>query len=189
MTRLLLFATGRGVSTSVLVSHVDSVSLVQLSWYLGSMIASARLPPQPIEIIIHGRCSWGWRGLKHGSLCLTASAASPPWLSTKAPSVFPSSVGGSEAAALLKQQSQLTSTSYLRHPERAELKVGADWPQGKSTAAIVSIITTASILIINMETCVPNETALSVFNEIYRVKSSQSTTKRGCQFSYLIRRQ
>lgn len=44
----LLFATGTEVSTSVLVSHVDSVSLVQLSWYLGSMIASARLPPQPI---------------------------------------------------------------------------------------------------------------------------------------------
>lgn len=38
-----------GVSTSVLVSHVDSVSRVQLSWYLGSIIASARLPPQPIE--------------------------------------------------------------------------------------------------------------------------------------------
>lgn len=29
--RLLLFATGKGVSMSVLVSHVDSVSLVQLS--------------------------------------------------------------------------------------------------------------------------------------------------------------
>lgn len=54
---LLLLATGRGVSTSVLVSHVDSVSLVQLSWYLGSMMASARLPPQPIEKTIQGRCS------------------------------------------------------------------------------------------------------------------------------------
>lgn len=64
-----------------------------------------------------------------------------------------------------------------------------DWPRGKSTAAIVSIITTASILIINVDTCVPNETALSVFNEIYRVKSLRSTTKRGCQFLYLIRRQ
>lgn len=62
---ILLFATGRGVSTSVLVSHVDSVSLVQLSWYLGSMIASARLPPQPIGKIIHGRCSCSWHGQTH----------------------------------------------------------------------------------------------------------------------------
>lgn len=57
VSRALLLATGRGVSTSVLVSHVDSVSLVQLSWYLGSMMASARLPPQPIEKTIQGRCS------------------------------------------------------------------------------------------------------------------------------------
>lgn len=63
-SRALLFATDRGVSTSVLVSHVDSVSRVQLSWYLGSIIASARLPPQPIGKIIHGR--WSSSGLTWG---------------------------------------------------------------------------------------------------------------------------
>lgn len=62
----LLFGTETGGSTSVFVSHVDSVSLVQLSWYRGSIIASARLPPQPIEKTIHGRCSWRWHGSKRG---------------------------------------------------------------------------------------------------------------------------
>lgn len=38
-----------GISASVLVNQVDSVSLVQLSRYLGSR-ASVRLPPQPMLV-------------------------------------------------------------------------------------------------------------------------------------------
>lgn len=76
---LLLLATGREVSTSVLVSHVDSVSLVQLSWYLGSMIASARLPPQPIGKIIQGAGAAAWCGLN-----------SPRFASQQPPPLYPS---------------------------------------------------------------------------------------------------
>jgi len=43
----MLWMDDRGISVSVLVSHVDSVSLVQLSRYRGSR-ASVLLPPQPI---------------------------------------------------------------------------------------------------------------------------------------------
>lgn len=45
----LLWMEDRGSSLSVLVSHVDSVSLVQLSRYRGSR-ASVLLPPQPIAL-------------------------------------------------------------------------------------------------------------------------------------------
>lgn len=87
--KLLLFA--KEVSTSVLVSHVDSVSLVQLSWYLGSMIVSARLPPQPIGKIIQDRCSW--RGLNTARF-VSQQPQHLPTSSAAAPSVFafPSSV-------------------------------------------------------------------------------------------------
>lgn len=54
------------------MSHVDSVSLVQLSWYLGSMIASARLPPQPIWKSIQVEAG----APRHGSLGLPTAAAS-----------------------------------------------------------------------------------------------------------------
>lgn len=43
----MLWMDDRGMSVSVLVNHVDSVSLVQLSRYRGSR-ASVLLPPQPI---------------------------------------------------------------------------------------------------------------------------------------------
>lgn len=45
----MLWMEDRGMSVSVLVSHVDSVSLVQLSRYRGSR-ASVLLPPQPIAM-------------------------------------------------------------------------------------------------------------------------------------------
>lgn len=45
----MLWMDDSGMSVSVLVSHVDSVSLVQLSRYRGSR-ASVRLPPQPIAL-------------------------------------------------------------------------------------------------------------------------------------------
>lgn len=45
----MLWMDDRGRSVSVLVSHVDSVSLVQLSMYRGSR-ASVLLPPQPIAL-------------------------------------------------------------------------------------------------------------------------------------------
>lgn len=67
---LLPFA--KDASTSVFVSHVDSVSLVQLSWYLGSMIASARLPPQPIWKSIQVEAG----APRHGSVGLPTAAAS-----------------------------------------------------------------------------------------------------------------
>lgn len=54
------------------VSHVDSVSLVQLSWYLGSMIASARLPPQPIWKSIQVEAG----APRHGLVGLPTAAAS-----------------------------------------------------------------------------------------------------------------
>lgn len=68
--QLLPFA--KDASTSVFVSHVDSVSLVQLSWYLGSMIASARLPPQPIWKSIQVEAG----APRHGSVGLPTAAAS-----------------------------------------------------------------------------------------------------------------
>lgn len=45
----MLWMDDRGISVSVLVSHVDSVSLVQLSRYRGSR-ASDLLPPQPMAL-------------------------------------------------------------------------------------------------------------------------------------------
>lgn len=62
----------KDASTSVFVSHVDSVSLVQLSWYLGSMIASARLPPQPIWRTIQVEAA----APRHGSVRLPTAVAS-----------------------------------------------------------------------------------------------------------------
>lgn len=69
--RVLLPFT-KDASASVFVSHVDSVSLVQLSWYLGSMIASARLPPQPIWRTIQVEAA----APRHGSVRLPTAAAS-----------------------------------------------------------------------------------------------------------------
>lgn len=61
----MLWMEDRGMSVSVLVNHVDSVSLVQLSRYRGSR-ASVLLPPQPIarprgDSAPIGRQQWGER--------------------------------------------------------------------------------------------------------------------------------
>lgn len=56
----MLWMDDRGSSLSVLVSQVDSVSLVQLSKYRGSR-ASVLLPPQPIALHRGAFTSWPGR--------------------------------------------------------------------------------------------------------------------------------
>lgn len=118
---ILLLATGRGVSTSVLVSHVDSVSLVQLSWYLGSIMASARLPPHPIGKTIQGRCSsCGRQGMTSGSIRVTAPSSSTP-----AASLFPCPLHRSTGC----------KRRLCASPKGAELH-----PINQSAAAILSVV-------------------------------------------------
>lgn len=55
----MLWMDDKGMSVSVLVNHVDSVSLVQLSRYRGSR-ASVLLPPQPIARPRGDSAPLGW---------------------------------------------------------------------------------------------------------------------------------
>ena len=123
----VLCIAGTGVSTSVLVSHVDSVSLVQLSLYLGSMIASARLPPQPIEMSSAAGVSVHWHNTTKKNLPLAKKGQSIPHTKKISFSaVFWGDAVPKRAAALRAPSGcqALIIAASLRHRRRGPSKPG-----------------------------------------------------------------